>query len=174
MQVSKALAELLGLQGNVDEARVVFKEARDRLAAAASRGPAAGPRWIGPGRRAKGSARDREEETEGMAELLLAWANVEESVSLGCGVVGTWAQFWSYLRLLACLFLVAHARRQNQAIYIHAVMFARPSVSCLFSLVPCFSTGAPADRGRGDSKEARVCHAQRGDDCAELCLGSTG
>lgn len=86
MQTSKALAELLALQGSVDEARVVLNEARGRLAAAASRGPAAGPRWIGPGRRAKGAARDEDEETEGMAELLLAWANVEESVSRGFAV----------------------------------------------------------------------------------------
>lgn len=86
MQTSKALAELLALQGHVEEARVVLTEARDRLAAAASRGPAAGPRWIGPGRRAKPTAKERKEETQGMAELLLAWANVEESVSfLGVG-----------------------------------------------------------------------------------------
>lgn len=93
MQTSKALAELLALQGNVEEARTVLKEARDRLVDATSRGPEAGPRWVGPGRRAKGatSARERErEENEGMAELLLAWAGVEESVSYGglcmCGI----------------------------------------------------------------------------------------
>lgn len=81
MQTSKALAELLALQGDVDEARAVLKAALDRLAAAAARGPAPAPKWVGPGRRAKGSAADRPDETRGVAELLLAWANVEGSVS---------------------------------------------------------------------------------------------
>ncbi len=83
MAISKALAELLAMQGNVDEARQVLQEALDRQAAAASN-PPVGPRWIGPGRRAKPSAEDvdREDEDSGPAELLLAWANVEESVSV--------------------------------------------------------------------------------------------
>lgn len=82
MHTSKALAELLALQGNVEEARVVLKEARDRLAVAAARGAPTAPRWVGPGRRMKPTARELNEDKGSMAELLLAWANVEARVSL--------------------------------------------------------------------------------------------
>lgn len=83
MAITTALGELEASQGNLDAARAVLQEGLERLSTvgSTSRTPASN-RWVGPGRKASGW---EEEESEGPADILLAWAKLEEQVGGGGG-----------------------------------------------------------------------------------------
>lgn len=141
MATSKALAELLAKKGNIEEARMVLQAALDRLEANRSKhgigggrsglsaeepggGTAGGGRkvWVGPGRRARPTAGERDEETEGTAELLLAWANMEDGVRVGVERGCVWVQI--SVEVFVCLYMCVRALVLSREFY-----FAWPSES---------------------------------------------
>lgn len=75
MVLTQALGRLEASQGNLEEARRIFEEGLERL----NKSPWPESKWVGPGQ----SSSDWENTREGVDDILLTWAKVEEEVSRG-------------------------------------------------------------------------------------------